>query len=938
LTTFPAETALAGKLLIGPLFNPRFLGGYHKDPQIKLFMPESAYTQFYAYDLVYPWKNLHNFSQILALLPKGWEPDLIIWWDVLYQGIPPGIENCPYPTALIPGDWNLGYLTTRYFAEVFDLVLADIHLKQRLEAQGLKQIVHWPGFSFDPQELYLMPEQTRIYDIAFIGNLNEAIHPRRSRILDQALSLSDRYQVLVRQGIWGAEYRQVLNQSKIVLNYTIAQVMNMRGYEAPACGALLFIEAENQEIAYFLKDREECVYYRADNLIELLTYYLENEDERTRIAEAGHHKIQAFSYEKQFARLLKQLPEWLKIAQEQCSHRLNRTDTETAQNKLRGLSQFFCSQPEAQPSALNLITQALQQLQARPNEPALLWQLNALACLLFPQGPVAPEDQTLQLVKRCFEQALKLAPQNPVFHYHLAICLESEQKTYAALQHYSRCVELLAGRDGKELWEYREFILPFFRSRGREVLAIEWERASFEEQDQPLQLQIRYIRLLMCQIWQRLAALLEKAGSLDKAQTAYQNALSNFTDAKIYLNLARICRFNNQEEQAWDYFKAGLEEQPFLISQIGSLFSPSLFLKHRSEIQQRSQRYASVFGELEAVLALCQFLNLLETPETKLADIKRSLSQIAQTSHEALEKIKQILEYGFPHAFEVLNTLRKNCAIYWERTLEETPSLKLTASFTWVNSAELAQLQFSPHPSGYDSQTKSAQYFQRSFSTKTDLAEQQIGVDLWPIQFPAEETQPAPLSHDLEEWLNSCEYLFLVMAETLSEAELIDLLTEFERDHGQTPLVGLLLYAPQSSGALYLLCENQIDKSSVSIIDENLNQTEWAALFKKTSCFVVAPQAENLFYASWALWQGIPLCLFALPKIPAWPGPEQWQWDNWLKKGELSLNFYSNNQTELKERAQATAQRLHKIYHTESESAILKLLWQIRLQSLGLWA
>ena len=930
---------MAGKLLIGPLFNPRFLGNYHRDPQIKLFMPESAYTQIYTYDLVYPWHDLHNFSQILEQLPKDWEPDLIIWWDILYQGIPPGIENCPYPTALIPGDWNLGYLTTRHFAEVFDLVLADIHLKQRLEAQGLKQIVHWPGFSFDPQALYLMPEQTRIYDIAFIGNLNEAIHPRRSRILDQALSLSDRYHVLVRQGVWGADYREVLNQSKIVLNYTIAQVMNMRGYEAPACGALLFIEAENQEIAYFLKDREECVYYRTDNLIELLTYYLENENERARIAEAGYHKIQAFSYEKQFAHLLRQLPEWLKIAQAQCKDRLNRTNTETAQNKLRGLSQFFCSQPEAQPSALNLITQALQQLQTKPNEPALLWQLNALACLLFPQGTVSPEDQTLQLVKRCFEQALKLAPHNPVFHYHLALCLESEQKTYAALQHYSRCVELLAGRDGKELWEYREFILPFFRSRGREVLAIEWERASFEEQDHPLQLQIRYIRLLMCQIWQRLGALLEKAGSLDKAQTAYQNALSNFSDAKIYLNLARICRINNQEEQAWDYFKAGLEQQPFLISQIGCLFSPSLFLKHRSEIQQRSQRYASVFGELEPVLALCQFLNLLETPETKLADIKCSLSQIAQTSPEALEKIKQILEYGFPHTFEVLNALRKNCALYWEPGLEEAPPLKLTASFTWVNSAELAQLQFSPHPSGNDFQTRAAQYFQRNFSVKTDLAQQQIGVDLWPIQFPAAVTQTnlSPLSHDLEEWLNSCEYLFLVMAETLSETEQIDLLKEFERDHGQNPSVGLLLYAPQSSGALYLLCEKQIDKSNVSIIDENFNQTEWGALFKKTSCFVANPQADSLFYASWALWQGIPLCLFAQPEITPWPGPEQWQWADWLKEGKPSLSFYWSNQTELSQKAEATAQRLQKIYQTESEITVLKLLWQIRLQMLGLW-
>lgn len=923
------------KLLIGPLFNPRFLGDYHSHPQIKLFMPESVYSQNYGYDLVYSWQDLTDFSQILEKLPANWEPDLIIWWDVLYQGIPPGIENSPYPIALIPGDWNLGYLTTRHFAEVFDLVLADIHLKQCLETEGLQHIVHWPGFSFDPEELYLEPEQTRIYDISFIGNLNEAIHPRRSQILDQALSLSDRYQILVRQGIWGAEYRQVLNQSKIVLNYTIAQVMNLRGYEAPACGALLFIEAENLEIAHFLKDREECVYYRADNLTELLCYYLENEDERARIAQAGYQKIQAFSYQKQFARLLKQLPRWLNIAQKQCAKRLsshlNTGSSQSTQNKLKGLSQFFCSQPDAQPSALKLITQALEELQTKPPEPALLWQLNALACLLFPLGAISPNDPNLELVKRCFEQGLKLAPQNPVFHYHLALCLESSQETYLALQHYSRCVELLANSEREVLWEYREFILPFFRSRGRELLAIEWERASFETQTDLPQLQIRYMRLLMCQIWQRLGALLEKAGNLEKAQTAYQNALSNFADPKLYLCLARVFNNRNQEVQAWDYFQMGLAQEPFLISQIGNLFSPSLFLKHRDEIQQRSLRYAEVFGEVKASLALCQLLDLLENPASKISEVKIRLSLLAKTKPETLEKFRQILEYGWTQPFESLSPLRKISALAWENPLEEPPSLKQSAAFIWSKTPEQAQFQFSSRPN-------SAEVYQRTLSQATQLPERKIGPDQWPLHFPSPET--APLAPELEEWLNGCVTLFLVQAETLSEPEKENLLRYFESEYGHAPQTGLLLYAPQSSGTLYLLCENQIEKSNASIIDEALNPSEWTALLQRTTCLIVNPQAEGLYYAAWALWQGIPLCLSALPEVSLWPEPAYWQFQQWLPKAEplQSLAFYQKNHCKLNKIAQTNALRLHKIYQQEAENAVLKLLWQMRLQALGLWA
>ncbi|MGE3728106.1 MAG: glycosyltransferase [Candidatus Sericytochromatia bacterium] len=925
---------MAPKLLIGPLFNPRFLGDYHRHPQIKLFMPESAYTQNYGYDLVYSWQDLTDFGQILEKLPANWEPDLIIWWDVLYQGIPPGIENCPYPIALIPGDWNLGYLTTRHFAEVFDLVLADIHLKHCLEAEGLQHIVHWPGFSFDPEELYLEPEQTQIYDISFIGNLNEAIHPRRSQILDQALSLSDRYQVLVRQGIWGAEYRQILNQSKIVLNYTIAQVMNLRGYEAPACGALLFIEAENLEIAHFLKDREECVYYRADNLTELLCYYLENEDKRARIAKAGYQKIQAFSYQKQFALLLKQLPKWLNIAQkrrtERLTGRLNAGPSQSVQNKLKGLSQFFCSQPEAQPSALKLVTQALEKLQTQPHEPALLWQLNALACLLFPLGPAPPHDPTLQLVKRCFEQGLKLAPHNPVFHYHLALCLESGQETYLALQHYSRCVELLAESEREVLWEYREFILPFFRSRGRELLAIEWERASFETQADLPQLQIRYMRLLMCQIWQRLGALLEKAGNLEKAQTAYQNALSNFADPKLYLHLARLCNFNNQEAEAWQYFKTGLAQEPFLISQIGSLFSPSLFLHHRDEIQQRSQRYADVFNEVKASLALCQLLDLLENPAAKISEVKTRLSLLAKTRPETLEKFKQILEFGWAQPFEILNPLRKISALAWENPLEEAPPLKLSASFIWSKTPEQAQFLFS-------FSANSSEIYHRTLSQKTDLSQRQIGVDQWPLHFPTPEA--VPLAPELEEWLNGCDTLFLALTETLSEPEKISLLKNFESDFGEAPRTGLLLYAPQSSGSLCLLCENQIEKSNVSIIDESLNLAEWAALFKRVTGLIVTPQAEGLFYAAWALWLGIPLYLSTLPEVSLWPGSEYWQFKQWLSIGEhpQCLTFHQKTHQEFKKTAEATALRLHKIYQQEAEDVVLKLLWQLRLQVLGLW-
>jgi tetratricopeptide (TPR) repeat protein len=920
------QTELPYKLLIGPLFNPRFLGKYQADPQIKLFMPRSLYTQLYDYDVVYDWENLHNFDQILAQLPLNWKPDLVIWWDLLYQGIPPGIEDCPYPTALIPGDWNLGYLSSLHFAEIFDLILADIHLKQRLEEQNLKHAVHWPGFSFDPEELYLQSETSRIYDITFIGNLNEAIHPQRSQILDQVLSLRENYQIFVRQGVWGEEYRQVLNQSKIVLNYTIAQVMNMRGYEAPACGALLFIEAENLEISHFLQDKQECVYYRADNLLELLTYYLEHDEERQRIARAGHRRIQTFSYENQFAKLLEHLPEWLQIAKSQQKHRLI-SKTHTNRDKILALSQFFCSQPETHQSALPLITKTLEQIQeeANPNQ-STLWELNALACLLYPLSTVPAGDSTLQLVKRCFEQALQLTPENPVFHYHLALCLEMGQETYPALVHYSRCVELLASGTGDELFAYRQFILPFFRSRGRNLLAIEWERASFEQQNDLNQLKVSYIRLLMCHIWQRLGQLLEKEGNLEKAQTAYQNAVSNFPNTTIYIDLARISVRQGRENQAWDYFQTGLKQQPFLISQLGKFITPHLFLEHLRAIQAGCERYQDVFAEVSPFINLCQLINLIQTANIGLAEIQ---SHLAQESPWVLHWLKKLLENGWKQPFKALDKLRLSSHVYWEAAPEAGLKFKQITDFTPVDSSALAEISIQLKPS-------EKQVYLRSYTEPTNLSKNIIGVDTWPLQYPQQFKQDN-LALELKEWLENTPIIYFVLADTLSEYEKTNLLEIFEKEFGSQPETGLLLWSVQASGPLYLLCENKIENANVSILDHELSCDEFSEVLKHITCLISNPYDNGLFYSTWALWLGVPIWITQLPAITPWPGQAIWQLEEWVESNGLN-GFTKHNLAKRSSQAKKTAQRIQVCYQEQAENEVHTLLWQMRLQVPGLLA
>jgi glycosyltransferase involved in cell wall biosynthesis len=81
----------------------------------------------------------------------------------------------------------------------------------------------------------------------------------------------------------------------------------MRAFEAAAAGALLFQEASNRELPEIFADRRECVYYREDDLEELLEHYLAHEDERRAIAEAARAKVASYSFPTLLVRALEEL-------------------------------------------------------------------------------------------------------------------------------------------------------------------------------------------------------------------------------------------------------------------------------------------------------------------------------------------------------------------------------------------------------------------------------------------------------------------------------------------------------------------------------------------------------------------------------------------------------------------------------------------------------
>jgi tetratricopeptide (TPR) repeat protein len=248
-------------------------------------------------------RTLLTLSRILDHLPTGWIPDAVILKSPYYYPMPLEIERCPFPTIALLDDWfgGVDYLPDNL--RRVDYIFTDRTSLDVLAKMGFSNVGYGPLFGFDPGRFRRIDGLPRMYDVTFTGSFNSNIQTDRLPYLRRLAELDKRFHIRLCHSLWGDEYVRVLSQSKIVFNRTIKGEMNMRAFEAPACGALLFIEEENKEIRDFLEPGRECVCYNDHNFEDLLTYYLEHEDQRASIAEAGWRRIQDFSGARLFSQL-----------------------------------------------------------------------------------------------------------------------------------------------------------------------------------------------------------------------------------------------------------------------------------------------------------------------------------------------------------------------------------------------------------------------------------------------------------------------------------------------------------------------------------------------------------------------------------------------------------------------------------------------------------
>ncbi len=218
-------------------------------------------------------------------------PDLFLYIDSGAVGyLPRHIEKLACPTAAYLIDVHLGPKLRQPIAALFDYVFVAQRDYIPSYQVGSRQHVEWLPLACDP-DLYPVDPMPRIYDVGFVGNVGAA--GRRAellRLLETRFHLNDHRRQYTRE-----EMAQVYSQSKIVVNCSILDDLNMRVFESLAAGALLVTNRTGNGLFDLFQEGKHLVTFTTQaELLDIVAYYLEHTNECQAIANAGKAQVLGF--------------------------------------------------------------------------------------------------------------------------------------------------------------------------------------------------------------------------------------------------------------------------------------------------------------------------------------------------------------------------------------------------------------------------------------------------------------------------------------------------------------------------------------------------------------------------------------------------------------------------------------------------------------------
>ena len=165
-------------------------------------------------------------------------------------------------------------------AYLCQILNVDIHLnssEQYIKHFNVKKSYWFPNAY--PDELIYPMNIDKNFDVGFCGNDRPEIH------------YLDKFNIKKDLFVLGDDMVKAINSYKIHFNKNIRDDINYRTFETCGCETFLLTNYTPNLEKLFDIGKEVVVYTSIEDLDNKVKYYLENEDERKKIAKAGHERV-----------------------------------------------------------------------------------------------------------------------------------------------------------------------------------------------------------------------------------------------------------------------------------------------------------------------------------------------------------------------------------------------------------------------------------------------------------------------------------------------------------------------------------------------------------------------------------------------------------------------------------------------------------------------
>lgn len=398
--------------------------------------------------------------QTIALrLGNGWQPDAVV---VLLgqESIPIGLWSAPLPLVALAPDGFRHWHYSRHVLPHCDLVATDAEGAERLRRLGLDRL-HVP-MRWDDGPSSLDPAASKIsrdLDVLFLGSLHPAEDRQRLARLGRIVRLGVRWRVHFAPAGRREEQCELLRRARLYFHRGQEIVSIHRLWTAATAGALPFVPADDAAAGPLWRDRHNCVRYTADNLETLLEHYLENEEERQRLAEAARETACSSA-------TVGLWPELLSVLESErgeiAKHTVGRVPWDRHSELLARAWQTLGA---ARPADDSLIADLAAAVAAAPTLVALR---QALGLATAAQGDHAAAAEH-------FRGVLGVQPDHALAGLYRAEALVHAGRGHDAIEQARQTLAML---DGQHL-DFASLDSPPYPS-GRGVFAVEWERVAWQ--------------------------------------------------------------------------------------------------------------------------------------------------------------------------------------------------------------------------------------------------------------------------------------------------------------------------------------------------------------------------------------------------------------------------------------------------------------------------